>query len=521
MNDAAQSTAPASRSNLKAIAIGFSLLLLLAGGAVVTLVWMMDDLVSDRIVAEAKKRGFEVSLGSVDLSLGSVRLGDLRVSLIGVDGVSTQIDSLAVLFDGYQPQKLEAEGVRVQAVGEPLQLASQLMAWRDKYGRPVQRELPTLSLTASPLTVSYGAAAGAAQVSLQGGALRYAASGTRLDAQRADVFGISLRQLGVVMDKQQVTIAANLRTEGAEVPVRAEISRASAPATAKLTQFPVTVGVLARWLGTELPIGATVRISGNTELRSEGGWFTGAVSGHTAGVLDGYTPPHPHELGGFDFGRRTTLDVKFSSDESRKAWRLAPLHVRAGGFQLAGGGRATLHGTSWHDGYVTANLRLTGNLLCSAVAQSAATAHTGSALGDLFGGVASHFIQGSVSVTLSVDADSRNLGDAKISRSIGVGCGLRPLALPKGFPTTLGELKGELDKLPEELRKVPEALKSLPKPPELPELPDLPKLPKLTVKLPKLKLPSLDLGGKDPEPAKKELAPSSSSVSSAPATASP
>ena len=52
MNDAAQSTAPASRSNLKAIAIGFSLLLLLAGGAVVTLVWMMDDLVSDRIVAE-------------------------------------------------------------------------------------------------------------------------------------------------------------------------------------------------------------------------------------------------------------------------------------------------------------------------------------------------------------------------------------------------------------------------------------------------------------------------------------
>ena len=124
-------------------------------------------------------------------------------------------------------------------------------------------------------------------------------------------------------------------------------------------------------------------------------------------------------------------------------------------------------------------------------------------------------------VTLSVDADSRNLGDAKISRSIGVGCGLRPLALPKGFPTTLGELKGELDKLPEELRKVPEALKSLPKPPELPELPDLPKLPKLTVKLPKLKLPSLDLGGKDPEPAKKELAPSSSSVSSAPATASP
>ena len=517
MNDAVQPTAPAARSNLKVIAVGFALLLLLASGAVVTLVLMLDDLARDRIVAEAKKRGLDVSVGSVDVSLGSIRLGDLRVSAIGVEGLSTQVDSLSVLLDGFQPQKLDAEGVRVQAVGEPLKLANQLLAWREKYGRPVQRELPTLSLTASQLSVSYAAAPdGATQLSLQGGALRYAASGTRLDAATASVFGISLRELGVVLDSTQLTVAANLGTDGRDVPVRAEVSRSTAPATAKLTLFPATAGALSRWLGTELPVADTVRISGKTELQSDGGWFTGVVSGNITGVLDGYTPPHPHELGGFDFGRRTTLDVRFSSDESRRGWRLEPLHVRAGGFQLAGGGLATVHGSNLQDGYVTANLRLTGNLLCSAVAKSAATAHVGSALGDLFGGVASHFIKGSVSVSLGIDADSRNLGGAAISQSIGVGCGLRPLALPKGFPTTLGELKGERDKLPEELRQVPEALKNLPKPPELPDLPDLPKLPKLSIKLPTLRLPSFDRDKEEPEPSKKQLAPSASASTTSP-----
>jgi hypothetical protein len=62
-------------------------------------------------------------------------------------------------------------------------------------------------------------------------------------------------------------------------------------------------------------------------------------------------------------------------------------------------------------------------------------------------------VQGSVQVTVLIDADSRDLPNARIRRRIGIGCGLKPLKLP-----TLEDLQ----KFPSQLPSMPTTLPPLP-----------------------------------------------------------
>jgi hypothetical protein len=116
--------------------------------------------------------------------------------------------------------------------------------------------------------------------------------------------------------------------------------------------------------------------------------------------------------------------------------------------------------------------------------------------------------EGSVSVEVKIEGDTRRLKEAKVERRIGVGCGLKPL--------TLDELRklGELIPLPEELSVLAEeVVKNAPPGLVLPGLvlpppSALPKLPPLPSNLPPLPRFEVDFGT---EGAKKKAQPTSSS----------
>ena len=70
--------------------------------------------------------------------------------------------------------------------------------------------------------------------------------------------------------------------------------------------------------------------------------------------------------------------------------------------------------------------------------------------------LAKQTLQGTVGVTVKVDADSRDLENAKVLKLIGIGCGLKPLRLPtpeeleafsKELPGFVGELPSLANKL--------------------------------------------------------------------------
>jgi hypothetical protein len=179
----------------------------------------------------------------------------------------------------------------------------------------------------------------------------------------------------------------------------------------------------------------------------------GVVTGDLSATLDGYIPPHPRELDGFVFGKVTTFDTKLSVSEQRERVDLSESKVVAGAFQLKGSGsvvREKDHGRIL--------LTLGGNLPCDALAGATADSYLGKAFGGLAGQVAKRLVGGSVGVTVKVDASTDDLPAAKVTREIGIGCGLKPLSIGG-----LDLSKLRIPPMPSSLPPLPSGLPPLPK----------------------------------------------------------
>jgi hypothetical protein len=198
-----------------------------------------------------------------------------------------------------------------------------------------------------------------------------------------------------------------------------------------------------------------VTVSGDAKLMFAPGVSTGPVDGTITINLDGWVPPHPRELDGFVFGRRTTFQTNFHVPEDRQRADLTESRVQAGAFRLDGRGTVTREEEHAH-----IEMTLKGQLACVALAGAAAESYLGKTLGKLVGVAAQHAFQGSVAVIVRIDAHTRDLGQAKVLRTIGIGCGLKP------FPIDVPELLKELPKL---LPDLPAGLPSLPS--SLPPIP--------------------------------------------------
>ena len=232
-------------------------------------------------------------------------------------------------------------------------------------------------------------------------------------------------------------------------------------------------------------------MSSETTVAFASGAAAGSVSGVSHLTLKGYIPPHPFELDGFIFGDTTTFDTKFALPATRDRITLTETRLAAGKFELSGGGllsRASDHSE--------ATLNLSGELPCSALAgveaESRLAKLLGAQLASKAGKLAEKVVNGSVHVGLKFSADTRKLSDAHIERTIGVGCGLRPLSLAdirKLLPADVNAFLESLPPLPNDLSSLPGLPTALPS--NLPPLPSgMPALPSGLPPLPNLRLPS-------------------------------
>jgi hypothetical protein len=203
----------------------------------------------------------------------------------------------------------------------------------------------------------------------------------------------------------------------------------------------------------------------------------GEVNGTLKSALKGFVPPHPPELDGFVFGDVTTFETKLHVDAPRETVTLTQSKVKAGRFELAGGGSVVRHGLD-----ATLDLDLKGVLPCDALAGAAVESRLGQLLGRASGKqgkrTALAVVRGEVSVNVGIQASTKDLANAKLSQKIGVGCGLRPLSLSELIALTpnakdIQAIGNEVGKKLEEFGKdlgLPPVPTSLP----LPSLPALP-----------------------------------------------
>jgi len=290
-----------------------------------------------------------------------------------------------------------------------------VMAWSAAHG--ATSDLP---IVLDPVNLTWREEKGAApMLTVLKGVATPESYGGRVFAPKVIVAGFELNKVSLVWKAGQREVAIGVgRDDPSTAPLQIRVTR-DAPFVARLTWQPAMLAELATpfGVGAELP---AFKTEGSVELRFAD--TRSAIDGSAHLAVIGFVPPHPVELNGIVFGNRTTAGVTISVPEDRSGAALTEVKVVAGAFKLEGAGRVKRV-----ENYGLVNLKLSGAIACSSIARSAAVGRLGKLLGGLVGNVAKQRLSGAITVTVTIDADSRDLGAAKIKDGIGGQCTVRLL----------------------------------------------------------------------------------------------
>ena len=471
-----------TRRLLLALALGF---LLLIGLAAAVLWVMVPRLIEREVVSRARDQGIELELGALDFGWEWARITQSKARLIDVQGLTLRIDTLDVDLDGFDLKGLAFNGLAVEADGSLPKLALELAAWTKRF--PQAYALP---VSARGVKVEWRPEPGRPWLELSGGSIASTAAGTVVTAEGTRVAGANVGRVGATWTKTASSVVLGLgETDAAKSPLRIDVDFTAARPKVVLKLAPTPLERLADPFAVKLPVQG---VSATAEMTLEFAAREAEMPerGVARGELRGWIPPHPAELDGFVFGDTTVVEsqLEFAPDGSQA--KLVETRITAGKFVLSGGGTLSRESDQAH-----LALDLRGSLPCDALAGVAAESRLGRLLGQpagkTAGSVARQIIGGSVSVRVQVDGGTRDLDAARVTRSIGIGCGLKPLTLDD--LRRLGETLrlDELSKLPEELNKLsekfPGALPSglPPAPSGFPAIPSgFPRIPSSFPKLP-------------------------------------
>lgn len=412
-----------------------------------------EPLLRHIVITRAREGGVELAqIEDISLGFGRVTLSGVRFSLDGVEGLEGEAAHLELELDGLAPTKIIAREMSLELVGSAVDLLLSLGVWTEDHP-----ELWRLPADVSDVTLRWRPAADADPwLSARGGRMIPTEQGARLEAERAQIMGIGVGRVAAAWDGTGAAASFGFGEDDVKkAPLRAVIHHGERPARLEIALDPVPVADLAGPLAMLLPV-PDIRASGRADLELHD---DGRIDGTVQAKAVGYRVPVPRELGAFVFGDTTTMKSEIAIDAAFDEVKLDDLVVQHGVVKLTGGGTIDRKGDE-----AIIDLSLKGSLTCAELANAATQTHLGGDIGRLLGGLAGRALKGSVGLTITIHADTRDLLGARIGRTIGVGCGLRPLSaddlpkLPDDFP--------ELPKLPDDFPKLPD---------DFPKIPGLPK----------------------------------------------
>ncbi len=456
-------------------------ILLLLGGAVAALcvgvgivLWLtLPKWIEAEVHRRAREAGVELTLGTLEFGWEWAELRSCKARLIGVDGLELTLARANAELDGTKLARFDITGLDVEATGSVPALALSLGAWSKRF--PVAFALP---LTAKAVTVRARADKGQAPwLELTGGTIARTGAGTIVAAEHALVAGIDVGRVGATWTTTATSVALGLgETDLSRAPVRVAIDLSQARPRLGFQLVTTPLERLAGPFAVALPVQG---VSANATVALEFASQTAALPelGNAQIQLHGWIPPHPAELDGFVFGDTTLIESNLAFAPDGKSVALDPVRLSAGKFVLEGKGSLVREADA-----ASLALDLRGALPCDALASAAAQSRVGRLLGQVQGGragsVAKQAIGGTVSVRVQVAASTKNLAAASLKRSIGIGCGLKPLTLDdvlrlgeELLPSDLSELSEDIQKLTPKLPSGAPLIPSILPPFALPPLP--------------------------------------------------
>jgi hypothetical protein len=418
------------RRSLRRWLIGLVAVWLLGAGAIYFLHgWLLDE-----IVAQAARRG--IALDNCQLALGFSEIGldgcrfatrpDGRVfgaALAGV-AISGSVEHAGVQLEGLQPTRLLVQGARATLRGEP--------NLRELLGART-------SLSPSDLPVDLQRSELSWHLEPEGPAvLRLSELGFDADARRLlsrfEVVRRGHGQLSLGPEGLELTLGDPAHPEVRLIlRVLPKVERAELSLDLRRLPLRILEGPWLQMTDALRPIELEGRLFASVPL----GLSMDVPSGDLHVTLHGLQFPIPRELDGLIYSSPPKLSGKLTTSRNGSRINIADLSFLAGDLAMRGGADLELEGQG-----LAIKARANGPLACRAIAESAATAHSDSALARLAGSFAQRALNGSVEVFAAIEGHSSDLEHARVLTSVGVGCGLEPL------PIDLNVSKELLERLP-------------------------------------------------------------------------
>jgi len=446
----------------------FAVLVLAAG---VVLWFALPAFIEREVVRRAREQGLELAPGTIEFGWGWTELKSSHAKLIGVQGLELSIALLDADLDGTKLTHVDIDGLTLAATGSVPALALELGAWSKRF--PSAYSLP---LGAKNVSLSYRPTPDQpVWLELAGGTITTTPGGTIVAAEHTKIAGADVGRVGATWSASGTSVALGLgETDLGRAPVRAAVDLSSPRPKLGFQLMTTPLERLAAPFAMPLPIhGASANATIALEFASPAASLPEKGAAHLE--LHGYIPPHPAELDGFVFGDTTSVDSQFTFSPDGKSVGLDGVRLAAGRFVLEGKGSLERKPDA-----AELALDLHGALPCDALASAAAESRVGRLLGRApgarAGSVARQAIGGSVAVRVQITASTKNLAGASVKRSIGIGCGLKPLTLDDALrlgeellPSDLSELTNDVvkltPKLPNGAPLIPSVLPPLPLPP--------------------------------------------------------
>lgn len=520
------------------IPLVLSLGVLCAGAGGLWAAWRLArPTLHERIVSEARARGFELAMEDFSVSTERVVLTGATLRPMGVQGLAARLDTVtlelsglgwSVFWGGAEDVALtaiEVDGADVHVLGTAPALALELSRWSEHY--PTAYDLPA---RASDVALAWSALEGKAPwLLVTSGEVARQTNGGTFEAGAASLLGKRVGPVGSSWSKRDGRIVMGFgQADPATAPVQLEILLDVPEPVARVELRRTPLDALSGALGITLPLSEGTREATEIEAKGEIRLPPSLQAVPIGGVLEvnllGFIPPHPPELQGIVSGDRTTFATRFEVSADQSSVLLTESKVSAGAFVLEGDGLVQRTGE-----HAQVHLRLAESLPCLRLAGAAADSRLGKHWASLTKHLLKKYMQGSITVRVRVEADTGDLANAKVTQSIGVGCGLQPLRPPtqEELATLSARLPGllsELPKLPPNLPTGSSAGGDLRLPPLPSNLPSLPSaLPTLPSSLPPPTLPKFPATAPaEPDGSKLQVAPAQPSSSKpAPGTAAP
>ncbi|HTM44429.1 MAG TPA: hypothetical protein VL137_05710 [Polyangiaceae bacterium] len=458
--------APPARGKARKIALALLLLLVALGAGAA---FLFPGWLRDRIQCEALQRGVVLDFKDFDLSFNALTLSALQLDQVTFSAdkpltISGSADLMVIALTDFEPRSITLQKAQIDVTASGEEVLQQLTGQAQSSPAGAASGL---DVSATDVQLRWKPSSSAEPLLTVGGA-NFSTTGGGITLGGA--FGLGKVALGnaqVNWNRAQHSAAIDLALSS---PLPAHISghlRADAdPINLTLDLHETALPALLLALPGMTDFSKTT-LSGMVQMQWPQGLSTQPAGGKAYLTLKNFTPPHPIELKGFDFGKQTDVQTDFSFSRDRRSLLLEHTHLQAGSFALNGQGQLDA---------ARATLQLAGSLSCSLLAKAAAEAHLGTVLGQWAGKLARKQVEGDVNFQINANWDFSAGIMPHVTRKIEPGCGLKPIKLQdlplfNRLGLNLDELAAQMQEALPGLPALPPAPKLLPDPALLPRLP--------------------------------------------------